>query len=216
MKNTVIVLLVVALIVLVVGAVNQDQRVDLDYVFGTWNDVSVFALSAIAAAAIMVVGVTVAAMARIGVVGDRRKLERELEQVYPRLREAERAAGVPEWHPAEESPAIAGEGAGSSAGDASAAAAEIAPEQSSATLPDQSVEVPPDQSSAALPDQDASVVGESPAAELPPASKPAAGGLSPEADAASDEEHASRSDPGGSTASVPPPPVPAGGEASDE
>lgn len=99
MKNSVIVLLVVALIVLVIGAVNQDQRVDLDYVFGTWRDVSVFTLTAIVAAATMVVGFVVAAMARLGVVGEKRKLERELEQVYPRLREAERAAGLPEWHP---------------------------------------------------------------------------------------------------------------------
>jgi len=98
-KNSVIVLLVVALIVLVIGAVNQDQRVDLDYVFGTWRDVSIFTLTAIVAAAIMVVGFAVAAMARLGVVGEKRKLERELEQVYPRLREAERAAGLPEWHP---------------------------------------------------------------------------------------------------------------------
>lgn len=99
MKNSVIVLLVAALIVLVVGAVNQEHRVDLDYVFGTWRDVSLFTLSAIAAAVTLVVGLVVGVMARAGVAGDRRKLEHELEQLYPRLREAEQAAGLPAWEP---------------------------------------------------------------------------------------------------------------------
>lgn len=121
MKNTVIVLLVVALIVLVIGAVNQHQRVDLDYVFGTWNGVSVFALAAVVAAATVVVGLAVAAMARVGAVADRRKLERELEQVYPRLREAEKAAGLPEWQP------VSSNQAADSRGSAAEAAADDAP-----------------------------------------------------------------------------------------
>jgi uncharacterized membrane protein YciS (DUF1049 family) len=97
-REIVILLLVVALLVLVIGAVNQDQRVDLDYVFGTWEGVSVLTLSAISAGAAIVMGLVIAAMARMRVVADRRKLERELQLVYPRLREAERAAGLPAWN----------------------------------------------------------------------------------------------------------------------
>ncbi len=99
LREIVILLLVVALCVLVVGAVNQDQHVDLDYVFGTWENVSVLSLSAICAGSAVVLGLVIAGMARLRVVADRRKLERELQLVYPRLREAERAAGLPEWNP---------------------------------------------------------------------------------------------------------------------
>jgi uncharacterized membrane protein YciS (DUF1049 family) len=99
LREIVILLLVVALAVMVIGAVNQDQQVDLDYVFGTWEDVSVLSLSAVCTGAAVVLGLVVAAMARLRVVSDRRKLERELSLVYPRLREAERAAGLPAWNP---------------------------------------------------------------------------------------------------------------------
>jgi len=131
-KNSVIVLLVVALIVLVIGAVNQDQRVDLDYVFGTWRDVSIFTLTAIVAAATMVVGFAVAAMARLGVVGEKRKLERELEQVYPRLREAEKAAGLPEWHPEPPAAAVTSATPGGPAVEASPAGDGESPAEGSA------------------------------------------------------------------------------------
>lgn len=89
MKDILIVLLVVAVALLIIGAANNDQRVDLDYIFGTWHQVSLFTLIAIATAALVVVGLTVAAFAAIGAAGGRRKLERELEQTYGRLREAE-------------------------------------------------------------------------------------------------------------------------------
>jgi uncharacterized membrane protein YciS (DUF1049 family) len=83
------VLLIVAVALLIIGAANNDQRVDLDYIFGTWHQVSLFTLIAIAAAALVVVGLTAAAFEAIGAAGDRRKLERELEQTYGRLRESE-------------------------------------------------------------------------------------------------------------------------------
>ncbi len=89
MKDIIIVLLVIAVALLVIGAANNDQRVDLDYIFGTWHQVSLFTLIAIAAAALVVVGFTAAAFEAIGASGDRRKLERELEQTYGRLRESE-------------------------------------------------------------------------------------------------------------------------------
>ena len=89
MKNILIVLLVIALLLLIVGAANNGQRVDLDYVFGTWYQVSLFTLIAIAVAALVVIGLGAAAIEGIQAAGQRRKLERELEQTYGRLREAE-------------------------------------------------------------------------------------------------------------------------------
>lgn len=103
MKDILIVLLVVALALLVVGAANSGQRVDLDYVFGTWHAVSLFSLIAIAVAVLVVVGLAAAAFEGIRAAGERRKLERELEHTYGRLREAEaqlaQAAGRPEAAP---------------------------------------------------------------------------------------------------------------------
>ena len=78
MKNILIVLLVIALLLLIVGAANNGQRVDLDYVFGTWYQVSLFTLIAIAVGALVVVGLAAAAIAGIRGAGQRRKLEREL------------------------------------------------------------------------------------------------------------------------------------------
>ena len=92
MKDIVIVLLLVAIVILVFGAVNQDQQIDFDYIAGTWESVSVFALAAIGAGVTLLVGLAAAAAARQRVVGDRHKLERELEQVYKRLRAAEQTA----------------------------------------------------------------------------------------------------------------------------
>ncbi len=94
MKNIVIVLLVVALLVLAVGAVNQDQVVDLDYVFGTWEDVSLLSLSGIVAGLTLLLGVLIGAIARVGATGDRRKLQTELQQVYERLRAAEAGSSL--------------------------------------------------------------------------------------------------------------------------
>jgi len=91
-KDIVIVLLLVAIVILVFGAVNQDQQIDFDYIAGTWESVSVFALAAIGAGVTLLVGLGAAAAARQRVVGDRHKLERELEQVYKRLRAAEQTA----------------------------------------------------------------------------------------------------------------------------
>lgn len=89
MKDILIGLLVIGLLLLIVGAANSGQRVDLDYVFGTWYQVSLFTLIAIAVGALVVVGLAAAAIAGIRGAGQRRKLERELEQTYVRLREAE-------------------------------------------------------------------------------------------------------------------------------
>lgn len=92
MREVVILLLVVVLAIMVVGAVNQEQRVDLDYVVGTWENVSVLDLSAVAAGVVFVTGLVCAGMVRAGLIGGRRKLERELQETYTRLRAAEAKA----------------------------------------------------------------------------------------------------------------------------
>ncbi len=130
MKDILIVLLVIAVALLIIGAANNDQRVDLDYIFGTWHQVSLFTLIAIAAGALVVVGLTAAAFAALGAAGDRRKLERELEQTYGRLRDAEahgaqmaaEAAAASAGARREELPVGGASGASSAAAVADAAA----------------------------------------------------------------------------------------------
>ena len=92
MKDILIALLIIAVVILVFGAVNQDQRIDFNYIAGTWHGASTFALAGIGAGVTLVAGLGVAAVARLHVLGARRKLEKEVEQVYTRLRAAEAAS----------------------------------------------------------------------------------------------------------------------------
>ena len=92
MKDILIVLLLIAIVILVFGAVNQDHHVDFNYIGGTWHGASVFALAGVGAVVTLLIGLAAAVAARLHVVGARRKLERELEQVYTRLRAAEAAS----------------------------------------------------------------------------------------------------------------------------
>jgi uncharacterized integral membrane protein len=91
-KDILIALLIIAIVILVFGAVNQDQRIDFNYIAGTWHGASTFALAGIGAGVTLVAGLGVAAVARMHVLGGRRKLEKEVEQVYTRLRAAEAAS----------------------------------------------------------------------------------------------------------------------------
>jgi uncharacterized membrane protein YciS (DUF1049 family) len=91
-KDILIALLLIAIVILVFGAVNHDQRIDFNYIAGTWHDASTFALAGIGAGVTLFAGLTVAAVARMHVLEGRRKLEREVEQVYLRLRAAEAAS----------------------------------------------------------------------------------------------------------------------------
>jgi uncharacterized integral membrane protein len=91
-KDILIALLIIAVVILVFGAVNQDQRIDFNYIAGTWHGASTFALAGIGAGVTLVAGLGVAAVARAHVLGARRKLEKEIEQVYLRLRAAEAAS----------------------------------------------------------------------------------------------------------------------------
>jgi uncharacterized integral membrane protein len=91
-KNVLITLLLIAIVVLVFGAVNKDQHIDFNYIAGTWHGASSFALAGIGAGVTLFAGLGVAAVARMHVLGGRRKLEKEVEHVYTRLRAAEAAS----------------------------------------------------------------------------------------------------------------------------
>jgi hypothetical protein len=94
-RNALILLAVVALLILVVGALNNGTAFDVDYAAGTVTSVSLFWVSAVIAALVFVSGVAAAWFAQAAVAGRRRKLEAELQSTYERLREAEALASRP-------------------------------------------------------------------------------------------------------------------------
>jgi hypothetical protein len=101
MKNALIVLAVVALVVLTLGLFNREASIDVDYVIGVWRAVNVFWLFAIAAGVVVAAGLLGASLARAQGWRERGKLEKELLEVYRRLRaveaqveQGEGAAGV--------------------------------------------------------------------------------------------------------------------------
>jgi len=75
--------------VLTLGLFNREASVDLDYVVGVWRAVNVFWLFAIAAGVVMASGFLGAALARAQGWRERGKLEKELLEVYRRLRAVE-------------------------------------------------------------------------------------------------------------------------------
>ncbi len=89
MRPVLAVVLVVAGLILVVGALNHAQTVSLDCVVGTWSQASVFVLAAIVAGLLVAAALLATAAAGVRAADDRRKLETELERTYARLREAE-------------------------------------------------------------------------------------------------------------------------------
>ncbi|HJW75511.1 MAG TPA: hypothetical protein VJ787_07545 [Thermoleophilia bacterium] len=128
MKLILILLLILAVALIIVGAANNDERVDLHYLFGTWYGVSLLLLMALTAALVVVVGLIVAALGRMGGYGARRKLERELDHTYGRLREAEAQTAQ-----LASSGAATAQAGGSGGG---AVAAEVAREESPTALPE--------------------------------------------------------------------------------
>jgi uncharacterized membrane protein YciS (DUF1049 family) len=107
MKDILIGLLVVMLVLLTLGAVNHDVRIDLDYLFGTWHQVSLLWLSLIAVGLVGAAGVLAAGYVGVRAGGDRHKLEQELEQTYARLRAAEAQARPAQGEAAVSAPAAA-------------------------------------------------------------------------------------------------------------
>ena len=107
MRNALILLVVVALLILVVGALNNGTAFDIDYAAGTVTSVSLLWVSAVIAALVFVVGLAAAWFAQAAVAGRRRKLEAELQSTYERLREAEALAVRPAPAVVETAPAAA-------------------------------------------------------------------------------------------------------------
>ena len=108
MRNALILLVVVALLILTVGALNNGTAFDVDYLAGTVTAVSLFWVSIVLAALVFVVGLAAAWFARAAVAGTRRKLETELQSTYERLREAEARAARPAPVVVEAAPAARG------------------------------------------------------------------------------------------------------------
>ena len=92
MRNAFILLVIVALAIVGVGALNNGVAFNVDYVAGTANAVSLLWVSGLLAVLILVVGMAAAWFAQSAMKGSRRKLEAELQSTYERLREAEALA----------------------------------------------------------------------------------------------------------------------------
>jgi hypothetical protein len=99
LRNALIVLIVVALVLVALGAVNNGLLFDIDFVVGTWTAVSLFWVAVVTAGVVFVTGVVAAFLAQWGAVATRRKLEKELQGTYERLRAAE--AKLPRPAPAQ-------------------------------------------------------------------------------------------------------------------
>ena len=106
MRNALVLLAVVALLILVMGGLNNGTAFNVDYAVGTVNAVSVFWVSAVIAALVFIVGLVAAWFAQAAMTASRRKLEAELQSTYERLREAEALAARPA--PATPAPAVRG------------------------------------------------------------------------------------------------------------
>jgi uncharacterized membrane protein YciS (DUF1049 family) len=91
-RKALILLAIVAVLILVVGALNNGTAFDVDYAAGTVSAVSLFWVSAVIAALVFVVGLAAAWFALSSAAGSRRKLEAELQSTFERLREAEALA----------------------------------------------------------------------------------------------------------------------------
>jgi len=88
-RKALIVLVVVAAVIVALGAVNHGLLFDIDVVAGTWTAVSLFWVAVVTAGVVLVTGLVAAYLAASGATAARRKLEKELQATYERLRAAE-------------------------------------------------------------------------------------------------------------------------------
>ena len=95
MRNALIVLGVVALVLVTLGAVNHGLLFDIDLVVVTWAAVSLFWVAVVVVGVVVLTGMVVAFFSRTGAVATRRKLEKELQVTYERLRSAEAKLPAP-------------------------------------------------------------------------------------------------------------------------
>ena len=89
MKSALWVLMIVALVVVLAGALNHETEVTFDYLVGSTPAVSLFWLGLGAAAALVLAVIAGWAVAVASASAARRRLERELEATYRRLRDCE-------------------------------------------------------------------------------------------------------------------------------
>jgi hypothetical protein len=89
----------VALLLVALGVFNNDLLLTLDLVAGTWTEVSLFWVAVVTAGVVVVTGLAVAFLSRSSAVTTRRKLEKELQGTYERLRAVE--AKLPKPAPAQ-------------------------------------------------------------------------------------------------------------------
>ena len=89
MRIALIVLVVVALVLVALGAVNHGLLFDIDFVVATWTAVSLFWVALVVAGIVVITGMVVAFFSRTGALATRRRLEKELQGTYERLRAAE-------------------------------------------------------------------------------------------------------------------------------
>lgn len=96
MKNILIILLVAAVVLLTLGAVNHNASADIHLIFGTWHHGSLLWLFVVAAILVLAAGLLAIASTGVQAGRTRQKLERELDETYRRLRAAEgRAVSSP-------------------------------------------------------------------------------------------------------------------------
>ena len=89
MKTLFLILAVIAVLVLLGGALNHETQVSLDYLVGSTPGVSVFWFAIGVGAGLLLAGLAGWSVGRAGGGDTRAKLERELESTYRRLRDCE-------------------------------------------------------------------------------------------------------------------------------
>ena len=142
MRNALILLVVVALIIVALGAANSSITFDFDLVFGTWSAVSLLWVAVVAAGVLVVVGLVAVWLSRADASRARRKLEAELQTTYERLRTAEarlpeepQEAPEPQKAPEpQEAPEPAGPQAAAPAAEAEEPPADAAPDEAQSGL----------------------------------------------------------------------------------
>ena len=99
MRTALTILVIVALVLVAIGAVNHAVTLDLDFLAVSWSGVSLFWVAVALAAVALAAGIAGAWAARGSAVAAQRRLEKELASTYKRLREAqaliERSAPAP-------------------------------------------------------------------------------------------------------------------------
>jgi hypothetical protein len=180
LRKPLILLAVIALVIIVAGAVNRSVAFDADYVVGTATAVSLLWVSVLIAALVFVAGAAAAWLALAATTGTRRKLEAELQSTYERLREAE-ALAARRARPATEEPRPAVVAEPQAAEPERAEPPAVEPEMVEPEATDESATTIQDEAQTTIRDEAVTVVaGDEPVAdERPPADAPSAAGDDP-------------------------------------